>query len=61
MAATFFCRPLQNNLNVKRMDSALSGEHEPRRLVFNFCFKFIIVSQIQSGDTFDNDKESKWP
>ena len=43
---TFLCRPLQTN-NVKRPNSALSGEREPRRLLdyfLNFYFQFITVS-----------------
>ena len=60
MTATFLCRHLQNN-NVKGPDSALSGEREPRRPIFNFSFKFIVVFQIQSHDSFHNDKESKRP
>ena len=26
-----------------------------------FCFKFIEVSQIQFRESFDSDKQSKWP
>ena len=41
---------------------ALSEEREVRQLIFlKFCFKFIEVSQIQFRESFDSDKQSKWP
>ena len=43
-------------------NSALSEECEVRQLnFFKFCFKFIEVSQIQFRESFDSDKQSKWP
>ena len=46
---TFLCRPLQNN-RVKWPNSALSGEREPQRLIFeifiwdlSLCFRFTFV------------------
>ena len=43
-------------------NSALSEEREVRQLIFlKFCFKFIVVSQIQFRESFDSDKQSKWP
>ena len=43
-------------------NSALSEEREVQKLIFSkFCFKFIEVSQIQFRESFDSDKQSKWP
>ena len=43
-------------------NSALFEEREVRQLIFlEFCFKFIEVSQIQFRESFDSDKQSKWP
>ena len=39
-------------------NSALSGEDEPRRLVF--YFKYIVVLRIKVYDSFESDKQSKW-
>ena len=34
---------------------------EEREAILKFCFKFIEVSQIQFRESFDSDKQRKWP
>ena len=51
--------PSSEKNDVKCPNSALSGEREPRRLIFNFYFSCFALSRIQFRDSFDTEEPRK--
>ena len=50
------------SLCISLLSSAKQQRETPNSANFlTFCFKFIEVSQIQFHESFDSDKQSKWP